>query len=191
MPLLIAGLLIFICGHLVSTQRGFRARLIARLGEGAYKGVYSLVACIGLALIVIGFSQYRAAGYIDIWDPPRWTRHVALTLMWFAFVSVSAAYAPRGKIAGWMRHPMLVAVKIWALAHLLANGDLGSVILMGSILAFAVFDRISTGKRGDPGAPRAASFGVGDAVAIVTGTIAYVAMLYLHPYLIGVPVMGV
>ena len=85
---------------------------------------------------------------------------------------------------------MLVAVKIWALAHLLANGDLGSILLFGSILAYAVFDRIAVKKRGDMGAPRVASFNQGDAIAIGVGTLAYVAMLLLHPTLIGVPALA-
>ena len=189
MALLIVGLAVFIGIHVVTTQRGFRASLIARLGEGPYKVLYALVALIGFALIVVGFGRYRAAGYIDVWTPPVWTRHLALTLMWFSFVTLAAAYSPRGKIAGWMRHPMLVAVKIWALAHLLANGDLGSILLFGSILAYAVFDRIAVKKRGDMGAPRIASFNQGDAIAIGVGTLAYVAMLLLHPTLIGVPAL--
>ena len=105
MALLIVGLVIFVGIHVVTTQRGFRASLIARLGEGPYKGLYALVALIGFALIVVGFGRYRTAGYIDVWTPPVWTRHLALTLMWFSFVTLAAAYSPRGKIAGWMRHP--------------------------------------------------------------------------------------
>jgi uncharacterized membrane protein len=109
-------------------------------------------------------------------------------LMWFSFVALAAAYAPAGKIKGMLRHPMLVAVKIWALAHLLANGDLGSLVLFGTFLAWAVYDRIAVKRRGDPGAPRS-SVTAGDAIAIVAGTVAYVAMFWLHPWLIGVPII--
>ena len=191
MIFLLAGLAIFLAGHLVTTRRELRARLIARFGEGPYKGLYSLVAFVGLALIVIGFGRYRAAGYIDIWDPPRWTRHITITLMWFAFVALAAAYAPHGKIAGLLRHPMLNAVKIWALAHLIANGDLGSIILFTTILAYAGYDRFAVKWRGDAGAPRVAAFTTGDGIAIGAGAAAWVAMIYLHPYLIGVPVIGI
>ena len=190
MALLLTGLALFLGGHLLTTQRDTRGRLIARLGEGAYKGLYSLIAFIGLALIVIGFGRYRGAGYIEIWDPPRWTRHIALTLMLFSFIALAAAYTPHGKIAGWLRHPMLVAVKIWALAHLLANGDLGSIILFGSLLAYAVYDRIAVKRRGDMGAPRLAEFNGGDAIAVGAGAVAYAPMLFLHPYLIGVSVLS-
>ena len=95
-----------------------------------------------------------------------------------------------GRIRGWLRFPMLVGVKIWALAHLLANGDLGGMLLFGSFLAWAVFDRISLKRRGDLGAPRISAFTRADAIAIVVGTAAYVAMLLLHPHLIGVSVIG-
>ncbi len=190
MSLLLLGLVIFIGGHLVTTQREPRTRCIGRFGAGPYKALYSLVAVVGLVLIVIGFSRYRAAGAIELWTPPGWTRHLALTLMWFAFVAMAAAYAPRGRIAGWLRHPFLVAVKIWALAHLLANGDLGALLLFGSLLAYAVFDRIAVKQRGDAGAPQLSAFNSGDAIAVGVGSLAYVAMLFLHPYLIGVAVIG-
>jgi uncharacterized membrane protein len=189
MTILLLGLVVFIGAHVFVTLREARAGAIARLGDGPYKVLFSVVSFIGLALIVVGFGHYRAGGYIPVWTPPTWTRHVTISLMWFAFVSIVAAYAPRGKIAGWLRHPMLVAVKIWALAHLLVKGDLGSMILFGSLLAYAVFDRIAVKRRGDMGAPRGAPFGKGDIIALVAGTIAYVAMIVLHPYLIGVPVM--
>lgn len=191
MSLLLIGLVVFLAVHLVTARRDLRARLMARLGEGPYKGLYSLISLIGLVLIVVGFGRYRAAGYIPVWTPPGWTRHVALTLMPLSFIALAAAYSPRGKIAGWLRHPMLVAVKIWALAHLIANGDHGSIILFGALLAYAVFDRIAVRKRGDVGAPRIADFNKGDAIAVVVGAVAYAAMLLLHPWLIGVRVIFV
>ena len=109
--------------------------------------------------------------------------------MWFSFVALVAAYAPAGKIKGMLRHPMLVGVKVWALAHLLVNGDLGSLILFGTFLAWAVYDRIAVKRRGDPGAPRS-GVTAGDAIAVVVGSVAYVAMFWLHPWLIGVPIAG-
>lgn len=188
MAMLIAGLVLFLGIHTLTTLREPRAALIGRIGEGPYKGLFSLVAAAGLVLIVWGFGRYRADGYIPVWDPPFALRHLTLTLMWFSFVALAAAGAPAGKIKGMLHHPMLVGVKIWALAHLLANGDLGSLILFGSFLAWAVYDRIAVKRRGDPGAPRS-GFTAGDAIALVVGTVAYGAMFWLHPRLIGVPIM--
>jgi uncharacterized membrane protein len=189
MAILIIGLVIFLGIHTLTTLRDTRAGLISRLGEGGYKGLYSLAAGVGLVLIIWGFGSYRSGGYIQVWDPPAWTRHVAMPLVWLAFIALVATYAPAGKIKGLLRHPMLVAVKLWALAHLLANGDLGSIILFGSLLAWAVWDRIAVKRRGDLGAPRVASFNTGDAIAIVVGTLAAIAMVYLHPIIIGVPIV--
>jgi uncharacterized membrane protein len=190
MPILIAGLILFLGAHTFTTLRTARAGAIARLGDGPFKGLYSLVALTGFVLICWGFSRYRADGMIPLWTPPDWTRHVTITLMWFAFVALACGGKAPSKIKGWLRHPMLVAVKIWALAHLLANGDLGGVILFGSLLAWAVYDRIAVKRRGDIGAPRVASFTRADAFALLFGTVAYVAMIYLHPVLIGVRVLG-
>ncbi len=167
-------------------MRGARAAAIGRLGEGGYKGLYSLLAAVGLALIVIGFGRYRSGGYIQIWDPPRSFLHpFSLFLLWFAFVSLTAAYAPAGRIKSLLRHPMLVAVKAWALSHLLVNGDLGSMLLFGGLLAWAVYDRIAVKRRGDPGAP-ASGWSLNDLLVVVIGTVAYVAMFWLHDTLIGV-----
>jgi len=188
MTMLVAGLVLFLGIHTLTTLREARAALIGGIGEGPYKGLYSLVAAAGLVLIVWGFGRYRDSGYVPVWDPPLGLRHLTLLLMWFSFVALAAAYAPAGRIKAMLRHPMLVGIKIWALAHLLANGDLGSLILFGSFLAWAVYDRIAVKRRGDPGAPRS-GFTSGDAIAVVVGTVAYLAMFWLHPWLIGVPVI--
>jgi uncharacterized membrane protein len=185
---LIAGLVVFLGVHTFTTLRRPRAALIARIGEGAYKGLYSLVATIGLVLIVWGFGRYRQGGWVQLWYPPAGMRHLTLLLMWFAFIALAATYSPAGKIKGILHHPMLVAVKIWALAHLLANGDLGALLLFGAFLAWAVFDRIAVKRRGDGGAPSSA-FTSGDMIAISAGTVAYLAMFWLHPWLIGVSIL--
>jgi uncharacterized membrane protein len=186
---LILGIVLFLGAHSFTTFRPRRAAVIARVGEGPYKGLYSLVALAGFALIVHGFGRYRAHDWVQLWTPPHGLHHLTILLMWFAFVALAASGKQPGRIRGWLRHPMLVAVKIWALAHLLANGDLGGVILFGSFLAWAVYDRIAVKRRGDAGAPRVASFTRADAIALGGGTIAYVAMIFLHPWLIGVSVM--
>src|SRR3954447_1264157 len=194
MTLLILGLILFLGTHAFTMARGPRARLRERLGGGPYKGLYSLVSLIGLVLIAIGFGRYRAAGYIPVWDPPVWTRHLTLLLVWFAFVAFAAAYLP-GRIKGALKHPMLAGVKAWAVAHLLANGDLGSILLFGSFLAWAVAARISVKRRDeviDHGGPLAPPSGWrNDIAALVIGTGAYlVFLIWLHPLLIGVPVLS-
>jgi len=184
------GIVVLLGVHSLTTFRETRTRLIERFGAGPFKSIYSLVALIGLALIVWGFSRYRAEGLITVWTPPIWTRHLTIALMWFAFVALACMNPAPGRIRGWVRHPMLVAIKIWALAHLLANGDAGGMLLFGSFLAWAVFDRIAVKKRGDTGARRIASFTRADAIALGAGTLAYVAVMVLHPVLFGVAVIG-
>lgn len=187
MSILILGLVLFLGIHVFTTLRGPRAAVIGRLGEGPYKGLYSVVAGLGLVLIIWGFSRYRDAGYIQIWHPPVAALHsIALVLLWFAFVALAATYAPPSRIKSLLRHPMLVAVKAWALSHLLVNGDLGSLLLFGSLLAWAVYDRIAVKRRGDAEPPRVASFGRNDILVVAIGSIAYVAMMWLHDSLIGV-----
>ena len=94
MTLLILGLLIFLGTHVFTLAREPRAALVERMGEGPYKGLYSLASLAGIVLFSIGYGQYRAAGYIPVWDPPVWTRHLSLLLVWFAFVFFVAAYLP-------------------------------------------------------------------------------------------------
>jgi uncharacterized membrane protein len=187
---LFIGIVVFLGVHSLTTFRETRTRLIERFGLWPFKSIYSLVSLAGFALIVWGFSVYRAEGLITLWTPPAWTRHLTMLLMWFAFVALACMNPAPGKIRGLLGHPMLVAIKIWALAHLLANGDAGGLLLFGSFLAWAVFDRIAVKRRGDMGAPRIASFTRADATALGVGTLAYVAMIFLHPVLIGVPVIG-
>ena len=193
MTLLILGLALFLGTHAFTMARGPRAQVRSRLGEDPYKLLYSLASLLGLVLISVGYGQYRAGGYIPVWDPPVWTRHLALLLVWFGFVAFAAAYLP-GRIKARLKHPMLAGVKIWALAHLLANGDLGSILLFGSFLAWAVAARISAKRRDEVvphGGPAAPPLGWrNDALALAVGTVAYLAFAFwLHPWLIGVAVM--
>src|SRR3954462_6163531 len=146
---MIVGLVLFFGIHTLTTQREMRARIVASAGEGGYKIGYSLLSAAGLALIVWGFAHYRATGWIDVWVPPTALKHLAVALMLPAVILVVASYI-RGRIYTALKHPMLAGVKLWAAAHLLANGDLGSIILFGSFLGWAVFDRISLKRRTDP-----------------------------------------
>ena len=187
LAVMIAGLAVFLGTHVFTTRREARAALIARLGEGPYKLLYSLVAALGLVLIGYGYGDYRANDWIAVWEPPAWTRHVAVLLMWPAVIAILAAYLP-GRIKATLKHPMLVGVKLWAFAHLIANGDLGSIVLFGSILAWAVFDRIAVKRRGDPLPVAPAGAWKNDLLAVVAGTILYLALgLVFHPVVIGVP----
>jgi uncharacterized membrane protein len=188
---MIAGLILFLGVHLVSTQRTLRTQLVARAGEGGYKIGYSLISAIGLALIVWGFADYRSSGMIVLWEPPRGFKHLTTALMLPAVILVVASYI-RGRIYATLKHPMLAGVKLWAVAHLIANGDLGSILLFGAFLAWAVFDRVSMKRRTDAGAPPIPVGGWGnDAIAVAVGCVAYLAIGYaFHPVVIGVPVFG-
>jgi uncharacterized membrane protein len=189
---MITGLVLFLGAHTLTTQRDARARLIAEMGEGGYKISYSLASLAGLALIAWGFSQYRATGWIEVWSPPKALKHLNVALMLPAVILVVASYL-RGRIYAAVKHPMLAGVKLWAFGHLLANGDLGGIILFGSFLAWAVFDRISLKRRADPGAPPIPVGGItNDVIAVAVGIIAYLALAFaFHPVVIGVPVVGV
>ncbi|UFZ05226.1 NnrU family protein [Bradyrhizobium ontarionense] len=189
---MVVGLVLFLGAHVFTTRRAARAQVIARLGEGTYKLAYTVVALAGLALIVWGFAEYRhGGGWIQVWTPPKALKHINLALMLPAVIMVVAAYI-RGRIYTALKHPMLAGVKLWAFGHLLSNGDLGGIILFGSILAWAVFDRISLKRRTDAGGPPIPVGGVGnDVIAVVVGIVVYVALAFaFHPVVLGIPVIG-
>jgi len=187
----IVGLILFLGAHTLTSRRELRAKLIGSLGEGPYKGLYSLASLAGVVLIAWGFATYRSTGWVDLWSPPKAMKHVTIALMLPAIILVVASYL-RGKIYLAVKHPMLAGVKLWAFAHLLANGDLGSVILFGSVLAWAVYDRISLKRRADAGAPPIPVGGVvNDALAVAVGVVVYLALGFVfHPVVIGMPVFG-
>lgn len=192
MSLLIAGLLLFLGIHSVAIfAPGLRASAVERLGLWPWKGVYSIVAIAGFALIAIGYGQARMQP-VWLYQPPAGLRHLALLLMLPVFVLLLATYLP-GRIQRAAKHPTLVATKLWALAHLLANGGLHDVLLFGGFLAWAVLDRISVKRRANvvppPGAPATVW---NDAIAVVGGLALYVAFVgWLHRALIGVsPLSG-
>jgi uncharacterized membrane protein len=191
LAIMILGLAVFIGTHLITTQREQRTALIGRFGEGTYKGLYAVASIIGVILIAYGYSRYRATGWIDVWYPPAWTRHLTAALVWPAIIMFFAPYFP-GRIKTTLKHPMLVGTKLWALAHLISNGDLGSIILFGAILAWAVVDRISLKRRTDAGGPPIPVGGIGkDIAAVGVGTAVYLVLgFWFHPYVIGVPVFG-
>ena len=197
LAVMILGLALFLGIHLLPAQRDLRGRIVSAMGEGSYKLVYALLSVFGIALIAWGFAHYRAAGMIDVWEgsvSPKTLvvlRHVTIALMLSAVILFVASYL-RGHIYTTLKHPMLAAVKLWAAAHLLANGDLGSIILFGSFLAWAVVDRISLKRRTDAGGPPIPVGGWGnDAIAVAVGIVVYLALAFaFHPVVIGVPVVG-
>ena len=187
MELLISGIVLFFGTHLFSA---FRSRapgqdLKAKLGYGPYMGLYSLVSIVGFVLIVMGFDAMRPAH--PLYTPPVWGRHLNYILMPAALVVLVTAYLPAGHIKKTLKHPMLVAVKLWALGHLLANGEVNSVILFGSFLVFAVIDRIAVKRRGDNGPPAGTiASPIADIGAVVIGLgLSAAIILWLHPTLFG------
>ena len=186
MPLLILGLVLFLGIHSVSiVAPAWRDRQLALRGEGAWKGIYSIVALIGFVVLIYGYGLARQSPVV-LYTPPTALRHLALLLMLPFFPLLFATYLP-GRIKRAVKHPMLVAVKLWAVAHLISNGTLHDVLL-GSFLAWAVFDRIAVKRRAVPhqvpGAPPSA---MNDGVAIVGGLVAYaVFVMWAHRWLMGV-----
>lgn len=185
---LILGLVIFLGVHSVRTYAdGWRAAQIARRGEGAWKGLYSLVSLIGLVLIVWGYGQARVHA-VDIWNPPQWTHPVTAFLMLPAFILIVAAYVPGNHIKAAIGHPMLAGVKLWAFAHLLSNGRLGDILLFGAFLLWAAWTFVASRRRDRLAGTRYATGTVArDGITMVVGFAAWVLFaLYLHLWLIGV-----
>jgi uncharacterized membrane protein len=190
MLLLILGLVLFFGAHGLTMARAPRAALLARYGEAGFKGAYSLVALLGLVLIAWGYGSYRASGYIPVWDPPVWTRHLVALLLLPVFPLLFSAYA-QGFVKARLKHPMILAVKLWALGHLLANGDLGSILLFGAFLVWAVVAFMSMRRRPEGNTVSYVPNPGQDAAAILGGLIVYLAMIFgLHRWLIGVGIFG-
>jgi uncharacterized membrane protein len=190
MGLLIAGLVIFLGMHSVAIVNDpWRQGMVARLGEWPWKGLYSLVSLVGLVLIVWGYGQARMDPTV-VYVAPDWGRHLTMLLMLPVFPLLLAAYLP-GRIQAATRHPMLAAVKFWALAHLIANGMLADLLLFGGFLAWAVADRISLKRRTEPSVPRLPAAKANDLIAVVGGLVLYGLFLaWLHGALFGIPLMG-
>jgi uncharacterized membrane protein len=186
MPSLVAGLVIFLGIHSLSiVNEPLRDRLAARLGPVGWQGLYSVIAVVGVLMIIRGYSAARLEPVL-LYVPPVWLQHLSLLLMVLVFPLLLAAYLP-GRIRDTTRHPMLLATKIWATAHLLANGMLHDVVLFGAFLAWAVADRISMKRREPRPLPGPARSKYNDVIAVAAGLGLYVwFLLHGHALLFGV-----
>ena len=192
MPLLIVGLILFIAAH--STRiftDDWRSQTMERLGEKRWKLLNALVSIAGFVLIVIGYGQARLAP-LPLWEPPVAARNIALVLNLLAFFLLAAAYVPRNIIKAKIGHPMVAGVKIWALAHLLSNGNLADVILFGSLLVWAVLNFRASRKRDRMNEVEyPAGTVLGTRVTLAVGAIVwYVFLQWLHVQWIGVSPLG-
>ena len=190
--ILIVGLAVFLATHVFVSFREARARVIERVGLSLYRTLFVIISLVGLALIIWGYAQYRAHDLIQLWSPPAFMRHITIGLVFFAAMFIVAAFFP-SHIKTRLKHPMLAGVKAWALAHLLSNGDLGSVLLFGTFLAWGVYARIAAKRRGDIGAAAtpAPDGWTSDVIVVALGTAIFLALgFWFHPYVIGVPVFG-
>lgn len=182
MPILIAGVIIFFGVHLFSACRSCRQRAVDRIGEKRYTGIYVGGSVIGFLMIAAGVPY---APFVPVYEPPSWGRQVAVVLMPLALVMLAALLLPTN-IKKFTRHPMLWSFVIWSVAHLLANGDLASILLFGSFGAYALFSMWSLNRRGGEKSTETQSL-AWDALVILIGVGVYVVGVYLHPYLFGVP----
>jgi len=184
MNFLIAGIVVFFGMHLVPSLVGLRSKLISGVGEIKYKILYAVVAMIGLILIIYGKSQ---AEFQAIWQPPGWSAKVTPLLMIFSMILLAGADM-KSNLKRFTRHPMLWGVTVWSGAHLLANGDLASIVLFGSFGAYALFDMLSANMRGAQ--KQEIKYPLKkDIIVLVGGLVAYAVFVLLHPYLFGVAVI--
>ncbi len=189
---LISGLVLFLGVHSVRiVAEGWRTQTIARLGALPWKGVYSLLSLLGFGLIIWGFGLARAQP-VQLWSPPLAMRHLATLLTLIVFVLLAAAYVPGNGIKARLHHPMVLAVKVWALAHLLANGNLAHVVLFGAFLVWAVLNFAAARRRDrQSGTIYARGKAGATALTVVIGGFAWaVFAFWLHGWLMGIRPFG-
>jgi uncharacterized membrane protein len=188
MFVLVLGLILFLGAHSVRIfAEDWRRNLISRIGEGPWKGLYSLASIIGFVLIVWGYGTARQDPVV-LWSSPEWLRHTAIALNLFAFILLAIYLVPSGRLKARLGHPMLLAVKVWAFAHLLANGTLADLLLFGSFLVWAIVDFAASRRRDrSVGAVRIAGPARNDAIAVVVGVLIWAVILWrVHEWVIGV-----
>lgn len=182
---LLIGIVLFFAAHSASiVALPVRDRMVAK-NEMAWKGLYALASLAGIVLMARGYAELRATPTV-IYTAPYWMRHVSALLLLPVFIFFIAPYFP-GRIKKALKHPQLVAVKLWAVAHLLVNGMLADVLLFGSFLAWAVVDRISLKRRPQRRLPGAPESGVNDVIIVVVGLGLYVVFAFwAHEWLFDV-----
>ena len=192
MSILILGLVLFLGVHSVRiVAEGWRTQTRARMGEGTWKGVYSVLSLAGLALVVWGYGLARQQPVV-LWNPPVGMRHAASLLTLIAFVLLAAAYVPRNVFKAKLHHPMVLSVKVWALAHLLSNGNLADVVLFGAFLLWAVLSfRAARQRDRAQNTVYASGTAAGTGIAVVVGAAAWAGFAFwAHVWLIGVAPLG-
>lgn len=192
MTVLIIGLLLFLGVHSVRiVADDWRAAQIARMGEGPWKGAYTLLSIVGLVLVVWGYGMARQVA-VPLWHPPVWTSHLAAPLMLVSFILLAASKGPRNPVRARLHHPMLLGVKVWALAHLLANGTLADVLLFGSFLLWAVLAfRAARQRDRDNGTLYPPGTARGLVITLAVGVALWAAFAFgLHAWLFGVAPLG-
>jgi uncharacterized membrane protein len=192
MTYLFLGLLVFLGAHSVRiVSDDWRTRTIGKSGELPWKAVYSVVSVLGLGLLVWGFGLARQQP-VQLWSPPTGMRHLAALLTLVSFVLLAAAYVPRNSIKARLHHPMVLAVKVWAVAHLVANGNLAHVLMFGLFLLWSIFDFAAARRRDRSGGIQYPPGRAGATViTVIVGLGAWLAFaLWLHGLLIGVRPFG-
>lgn len=193
MLLLILGLILFLGTHSVRIfAETWRGGMIERLGPQVWKGLYSVIAIVGLVLIVLGYGSARTAP-VELWPATTGARHLASLLTLIAFVLVTAAYVPGNRIRARLRHPMVLGVKLWAAAHLISNGSLADLVLFGSILMWAILDfKAARARDRAEGLTQAAAAGLSrDLIVVAAGAVLWAFFAFqLHARWIGVSPMG-
>ncbi len=189
MSWLVAGLIIFFAVHAISIiNEPWRDRMVAKMGEGPWKGIYSVVAAIGFLLIVWGYGLARQESAVIYFSAP-WLMHLSMLLLIPVFPLLLATYFP-GRIRTFARHPMLIATILWAFAHLLVNGRLTDVLLFGSFLVWSGLDLFSMRQRVQRPVPSAPASRFNDLISLVLGLALYsMFVVWLHSMLIGVPLV--
>ena len=192
MTMMILGLVLFLGVHSIRiVADGWRSAMIGRVGELPWKAVYALLSIAGFVLIVWGFGLARQQP-VQLWMPPRGMRHLASLLTLVSFILIAAAYVPRNAIKARLHHPMVLGVKVWALAHLLANGNLAHVVLFGAFLVWAVLSfRAARARDRAAGTVYPAGSTAGTLGAVVAGVALWaVFAFWAHGYLIGIRPIG-
>jgi len=185
MQLLIIGLIIFFALHLIPAMGGLRSSLVGKIGENGYKALFALGSLAGLVLIVIGKGD---ADFIEVYEPPAWAMHVTGLLMLLALVAM-VSFIVKSRLRKFTPHPMLWGVSFWAIGHLIANGDLASLLLFGSFLLYSQLTIVTANRRGARVSDEKISL-MQDGIALVVAALAYFGLMMFHASFTGISLMA-